>query len=279
MTGKALIVGCGDLGLRCARRLHESGYQVSGARRNTNLLPGWLTAVQLDVTQPSSFKGIAGEDWDLVIIALTASGEAQYRSVYIDGLQNLLRNLQGDPLLLFASSTSVYAQSHGEWVDEESPTTPAGYSGRVMLEAETLLAESRFTTVSIRLSGLYGGERSSHLLDVLKRGSICPSSPERISNRIHIEDAARLFIHLARRHFSGAKLESLYLAADSEPAPLREVMEWLAVQNQVDVATLRPDYEPRRGGNRRCDNRRVLETGFEFLYDNFRKGFAATAMP
>lgn len=272
---QALIIGCGDLGLRCARRLADDGWSVTGARRDTSTLPDWIDPLLLDVTYPETLASIAESNWDLVIITLTTRGEEGYQRVYVEGVNNILSVLSGEPLVLFASSTSVYSQSDGSEVDENSPAMPAGFAGKSILEAESLLVKSTFNTCSIRLTGLYGGGRSNHLLKALRSGQICPAEPSKYSNRIHIDDAARLMVHLANQYFTGKKLESVYLAADGNPAPLREIMEWLASENDIDIDSLEETYIARRGGNRRCSNQRVLNSGYEFLYPHYTRGYEA----
>ena len=274
MAGKALIVGCGDLGIRCARLLVDAGYQVTGARRNSSVLPSWMQHLNVDITQPDTLAAVQSTQWDLVIVALSTRGEEGYRQVYIDGLSNLLKALPGKPFLLFVSSTSVYSQTDGSWINETSPVEPTGFSGRRLLQAEQLLSESGIAYSSLRMSGLYGGGRSNHLLTQLNNGHICPATPIKYSNRIHVDDAARFIVHLADRHSAGKPVDSMYLVSDSLPVPLREVMEWLAEQEAIDTASLVDDYLPQRGGHKRCDNTRMLATGFSCLYGSYREGFA-----
>lgn len=269
----ALIIGCGDLGLRCAKLLIDEGFVVTGARRNCYALPDWIHPVTIDVTRPETLEPVREQGWDLVIISLTARGEEGYDQVYVQGIKNILAALKASPLVLFASSTSVYSQMDGSWIDEQSATEPDGFAGRKILEAELLLKESGFASASVRLSGLYGGGRSNHLLAALREGRICPALPVKYSNRIHIDDAARLIVHLAKQYFSAEDLQDVYLAADGNPAPLREIMEWLATENDIDIDLLEESYHARRGGNRRCSNQRVRDSGFRFIYDHYSDGF------
>jgi len=272
---RALIIGCGDLGLRCAKLLIDEGVVVTGARRNSSALPDWVNPIAIDVTRPESLEPVREQSWDLVIISLTARDEEGYGQVYVQGLKNILAALKDSPLVLFASSTSVYAQTDGSWINEESVTEPDVFAGRRILEAELLIQESEFDSASVRLSGLYGGGRSNHLLAALREGRICPTLPVKYSNRIYVDDAASLIVHLAKKYFSGDDLQEVYLAADGNPAPLREIMEWLATENDMDIDVLEENYYARRGGNRRCSNSRVQDSGFGFKYDHYSKGFKA----
>ncbi|NNC55499.1 MAG: NAD(P)H-binding protein [Pseudomonadales bacterium] len=279
---RLLWVGCGKLGAYSCARLLDAGWNVTATRRSQQRLAELPLGVQglvLDALDANSQTALVQTPWDAVVITLSAASNAEaYRRVYVEGTAALLAALQHNPAkphILFASSTSVYAQSDGSTVDEQSATEPQGYSGRCMLEAEALLAASALPATSIRFSGIYGGGRSNHLLNVLRDGRICPRQPVHFSNRIHSADCAKVFAHLLARAVNGKALASLYLACDGASAALREVMEWLARQQGIDPAQLRDDYRPGRGGNRRCVPRRLQQEGFHFSYPSFREGFEA----
>ena len=83
--------------------------------------------------------------------------------------------------LVYASSTGVYGQTDGEWVDEESPTCPRHESGKVCLEAEERIrawASARASTsaVVLRFAGLYGPGRVVRR-SMLERGEPIPGDP------------------------------------------------------------------------------------------------------
>ncbi|MBT8140507.1 MAG: NAD(P)H-binding protein [Gammaproteobacteria bacterium] len=279
---RLLWVGCGKLGSYCCARLQAAGWEITATRRSEQhlaQLPAAVHGLVLDVLDAASQPALLQSPWDAVVITLSAASNAQaYRRVYVDGTAALLGVLQDNPArphVFFASSTSVYAQNDGSVIDEHSDTDPQGYSGRCMLEAEALLAASALPATAIRFSGIYGGGRSNHLLNVLRDGRICPKLPVHFSNRIHSADCANVIAHLLARAEQGESLADLYLACDGASAALREVMEWLARQNGIDTALLREDYRPGRGGNRRCVPRRLQAEGFRFSYPSYREGFEA----
>lgn len=275
-TKNVLVIGCGDLGIRLAQQLLDKGFQVSGLRRSVDKLPEGINKIAADITQPASLAVLSSQRWDIVIVTLTARGEAAYKAVYIKGLSHVIAAIkasQSRPLMLFASSTSVYAQQDGQVINEQSETTPSGYSGKVMLQAEQLVAESTLPYSVIRLSGIYGRGRGGHLTKVLNSGRICPALPEQFSNRMHIDDCVGVFMHLITQHLQGKALHSVYLGNDQQPAPLREVMEWLALQHHLELASLQENYLPARGGSKQCSSLRLQQSGYQFLYSSFKQGF------
>src|SRR5690606_24678099 len=188
-----------------------------------------------------------------------------YRELFVDGLENLLRVLDRQRLrrLIFVSSTGVYHQDDDSWVDEESPTEPTSFSGRRLLEAERLLAQSLKVGTSVRFSGIYGGDRT-RLLEQILAGEIDPAVQGPYTNRIHEQDCIGVLEHLVRKALEGGSLESCYLASDCEPVRIADIAYW--VREQVGQLTLAANAgaPPRRAGSKRCCNRRLLASGYRF---------------
>ena len=159
-----LIAGCGYLGTALGRHLAKVGHTVWGLRRETGDLPSPLLPLMADLTDPETLQALPAQiDTVFYTASPDHSDEAGYRAAYIDGLRNLLDVLktQGKrPRVLYTSSTAVYAQQSGEWVDESSPTTPEYYSGQCLLEGEHNLLSSGFPVTVVRLGGIYGPGRT-----------------------------------------------------------------------------------------------------------------------
>jgi nucleoside-diphosphate-sugar epimerase len=273
-----LIVGCGDVGIATARLLTDSGYHVVGLRRNTDALPGFIEPMKADIVDPGSLAPLQNRQFAWVLVTSSAGefSQQRYHSVYVNGLQNVLASLQRHPLrhLLLASSTSVYHQQDGSWVDESSTTAPSGFAGRCQLQAEALAIASDIPATVVRFAGIYGPGRE-RLLSRLREGYIVAADNGNYSNRIHRADCAGILAHLVALQQRGERLQSHYLAVDCEPTPLREVCEWLARSMGLDPRTMQQDAIPTRGGNKRCSNQRLLHSGYHFVYPDYKAGFAA----
>src|SRR5699024_413879 len=138
--------------------------------------------------------------------------ETAYRAVFVNGLKYLLTALDGATLqrLLFVSSTAVYGDHAGAWVDETTPPDPPGFNGAVLLEAERRLAAQGLPATVLRLAGLYGPGRT-RLFEGLRAGAVrVPRGEPFWSHRIHVDDAARAIGHL----LSMEHPEPLYLSGD-----------------------------------------------------------------
>jgi nucleoside-diphosphate-sugar epimerase len=203
--------------------------------------------------------------------------EAQYKRAYCDGLESLLRGLrvvgQTPRRLLFASSTAVYAQAGGEWINEDSPTEPEHFRGRRLLEGEALAQRAPSRSIVVRFGGIYGPRRTG-LIDRVRTGQATyRDDPPHYSNRIHRDDCAGALRHLMQIEDPAP----LYLGVDGEPADEKTVSFWLA--GAIGSPKPRRVEKRERGadapGSKRCRNRRLVQSGYTFRYPSFREGYRA----
>ena len=259
---RLLIAGCGDLGNRLAARL--AGWQGHGLRRNVSRLAAGIVPVRADLSDPSTLQVAAG-DWDAVIYTATPGERTPegYRQAYVSGMRALLKRVRCGRLIM-VSSTAVFGQDDGSWVDEASPTEPQRFNGEILLEAERVAQDAG--GIVVRFSGIYGPGRD-YLVRSVRNGPVeCRRDPPIWTNRIHSEDCAAALAHL----LGIERPQALYLASDARPAPRWEVLEWLAerlgVPGPIDV----PDDA---GQGKRIDANRLFESGFALEYPDYRVGY------
>ncbi|QTF92843.1 SDR family oxidoreductase [Halomonas sp. BM-2019] len=277
MKTTTLILGCGDIGVTLGQRLLAAGQRVVGVRRNAAALAdSGLEAVSADFADPATLTELPDAEVLVYVASADRFEEEAYRAAYLEGLKAVLGEFAGRDRpprrVFFVSSTSVYPQQAGEVVDEASPAEPSGFAGALLREAErTLLEHPRPGTV-VRFSGIYGPGRD-RLIRQVSEGRIAPASPAMYTNRIHRDDCAGVLAHLIERTLADEPVDDLYLASDCEPAPLHEVMAWLARQLKVE-ATETIQSPLRRRASKRCSNARLLASGYEFRYPSYREGYA-----
>ena len=251
-----LIIGCGYLGERLGARLVRDGGRVFGTVRSpgraAEIARSGIEPVIADVLRPDSLRSAARGRTGLLRVGFDRSAGAAMRDVYVDGLQNVLDRLPTSVRrFVYASSTGVYGQTGGEWVDEESPTDPEHESGRVVLEAEGRVrawADSRgASAVILRFAGLYGPGRIVRRA-MLERGEPIPGDPEKFLNLVHIDDAAAA----AAAALDADATAPIYLVADDRPVTRREYYSVAARLIGAARAPVRaaPARQP-RGGTRR----------------------------
>jgi nucleoside-diphosphate-sugar epimerase len=277
---KTLIAGCGYIGSALAVRLVAEGHQVWGLKRSWSgdapaPAPAGVAAIEADLVAGAGLLRLP-TNLDFVVYAVSADGrnEAAYRAAYVDGLQRLVEGLHESPDIrrfIFVSSTAVYAQHEGEWVDEESPAEETGFRGACLLRAETLAWRSGLPATVIRLAGIYGPRRIRLIERVLGGEEVSDEAPSRYINLIHRDDCAGALTHV----LSLERPERLYLAVDSRPADRREVVRWIAQEAELPD----PPVRPRAAGaaaeaGKRCRNSRLLRSGYRLAYPTYREGFA-----
>lgn len=271
MTQNILIAGCGDVGNALGVRLIGDGARVWGIRRRVEALAPGIEPWRVDLLDPTTLADPPAR-FDTVFYTASADrrDEEAYRAIYVDGLRHLLDALRdaGCPLrrIFFTSSTAVYGQSGGEWVDETSPTEPRGFNGHILLEAEGVLRDAPEQSVSVRLSGIYGPGRTRLVRKVWSGEAI---ATEAWTNRIHVEDCAGLLDHLLRLE----QPKALYVGSDDTPATTAEVVTWLGETLGVEA----PAAGPAKSLNKRCSNALLRGDGYVFQYPSFRDGYAEIA--
>lgn len=274
---RVLIAGCGYVGSALAERLVADGVEVWGIRRNPAALPKGVRHFAADLRDPATLGGLP-EGLTTVFYTAAADGgsDDEYRAAYVDGPRNLLAALvaqgQRPRRVIFTSSTSVYGQSGGEWVDEESTTEPRGFGGRRMLEGEGIVLGGPFPGVVLRLAGIYGPGRTSYIDRVRAGDAECPAETT-YANRIHRDDCAGALRHLM--HLNAA--HPVYLGVDREPADSCEVLHWLAAKlgGPAPGRAEAGRGTVRTRSNKRCRGDRLVASGYSFIYPTFREGFGA----
>jgi nucleoside-diphosphate-sugar epimerase len=274
-----LIAGCGYVGGALARQLHARGATVYGLRRDPSALPAGVRPIAADLTAPESL-GSLPEGLDAIVYAASASqyGEAAYRAAYVDGVENLLRAVASRPpgRLVFTSSTGVYGQDDGTWLDETSPADADRPTAQALRDGEARVLHGDIPGTVVRLSGIYGPGRT-RLIDSVRTGRArLEQGPTRYLNHIHRDDCAGALAHV----LALPNPASLYLATDDEPRPRNDLLCWIADR----LGLPEPPYaesapgsarSSERGGNRRYRNQRLRESGYHLRFPTFREGYGS----
>jgi len=275
MTETVLLIGCGDLATALGQKLLIDGRSVIGVRRQAALLPESFQPLSIDVTDSTACHQLSGRVYNSVVITVTPSNfsDEGYEKAYVYSLKNILSVLQqqGDlPHVFFVSSTSVYHQTEGEWVDELSDTLPERFSGQRILQAEQLLKQSSLPHTIIRFAGIYGQGRS-RLIERVKEGEGIGVTPIWWTNRIHKDDCVGFLYHLLQRQFTGKSLEQVYIGCDNQPVSMAEVRQWLAEKLDVKLTVeARPAVKV---GSKRCRNTLLKNSGYCLKYADYKAGY------
>ncbi|CCQ33256.1 UDP-glucose 4-epimerase protein [Halorhabdus tiamatea SARL4B] len=283
---RVAILGCGYVGCELARQLVDGGHHVVGVRRSDAGLAAVEDAgaepVQADVTDAESLSAVPDAEW--VVFAASAGGRdaEAARETYVSGLRTAIDHFadraDAPDRFVYTSSTGVYGDHDGEWVDEGTPIDPGDERTEVLATAERLARErppSGIDGTVARFGGLYGPDR--YRLDRYLDGPVTAG----VLNMVHRDDAAGAVRFLLERDHGRGEVVNV---VDDEPVEKWGFADWLAEQADVAFPPKQPVEQRladvdraatrrRIRSSKRVSNDRLREDGYEFAYPTFRAGY------
>ena len=277
---ETLIVGCGYLGSRVAKLLLAQNHLVHATTRAAETA-NKLRSVGIephicDLTKAETVRHLPSVDAVVFAAAHDRASKSTMRDLYVGGLRNLFDRLPPPKKFVHVSSSSVYGQTDGGWIDETSPANPEEPSGQVILEAETLSRSKFPDTMILRFSGIYGPGRFLRR-DKIEAGQPIVGDAEKWLNLIHVDDGARAVVAALDKGQPGRT----YNVCDDEPVRRRQFYEEMAKVLAAPPPTFQALAEgmpspPHEKGNRRIRNQRMrAELGVKLFYPNYRDGLEA----
>ncbi len=282
---RVAVLGCGYVGLELCRQLDTAvGVRRSDAGIRAIEATG-ATAVQADVTDSGTLEAVP--EVDAVVFAASSGGRGAEaaREVYVEGQRTALDHFAGraDPpdRYVYTSSTGVFGDHGGEWVDEETPLSPVTGKTEVLVEAEKVALEGAsdrgLTGTVARFGGLYGPER--YRLGRYVEGPVT----EGYLNMVHRDDAAGAVRFLLEEN---AARGEVVVVVDNEPVEKWTFADWLAEQCGESAPPKRTVEERLEGDvsetarrrlttSKRCSNEKLRGLGYDFRYPTYREGYQA----
>ena len=286
---RVCILGCGYVGLELGRQL-AADHTVVGVRRSDSGLAtveaAGLEAVRADVTDADSLGAVP--DADALVFAASSGGRGAEaaREVYVEGVETVIETFgdRADPpnRLVYTSSTGVYGDHGGDWVDEETPLTPTTDKTEVLAAAERVARETAanygFDGTVARFAGLYGPDR--YRLERYLEGPVT----EGYLNMVHRDDAAGAVRFLLE---ADVARDDVVLVVDDEPVSKWTFADWLASEcgvsappkqtkaERLDDDGLSETAQRRLQTSKRCSNDSLRELGYDFSFPTYREGYAA----
>lgn len=197
--------------------------------------------------------------------------------VIIKNYLTTLRNNKNLQWVGYLSSTSVYGDHKGDWVEEVSNLQPTSEMGLKRMEAEQLLLNSNLPVRIFRLAGIYSLERN--IFSRLKKKEVkIINKKDQIFSRIHVEDIAQvLFLS-----FSKSKNKDIFNVSDDAPCAYKEVVQYAAALLQVEMpkeinfedlenSKMKDFYRDRK----KVQNSKIKSMGVKLKYPTFKEGLTA----
>lgn len=270
----------------CARalapRLIAAGWRVAGTCRSAGTLAELAAAgvegIVFDGGRPLDPAAFADATHILLSVPPGPGGDPVLAAHGAD-----LAALKRLAWVGYLSTTGVYGDHAGGWVDEDTPPTPAGARGAARVAAETgwldLWRRHGLPVHIFRLAGIYGPGRSA--IDALRAGTARRiDRPGQVFSRIHVDDIAQVLAASIARPRPGA----VYNVCDDAPSAGAEVVAHAAALLGVappplvafEDAGLSPMARSFYDDNKRVRNDRIKhELGVRLAYPSYREGLAA----
>lgn len=265
------FLGYGDIAERTSALLQFAGYtHMRGMCRTpeTKNNPAHIQLLAGDASNATDIERLVDAEVDVIVITLTPnrSKEDAYFNGYVLPCRLLQHHLhsQGlNPRIIYVSSTGVYHQRDGEWIDEQSPVEPTDHQGKMLLQAEQVVSSAAEQVSVLRCSGIYGPNRT-RLAEMLISGEAVVTPAW--TNRIHADDVAGFIAHLIQQP---AQQQPLFLVSDDEPLPQEEAYGRLAERLGVDLSTFPRSDDIGRRGSKRISNRLLHASGYQLLHPTY----------
>lgn len=270
-TRSLAIVGFGDIGERVARRLPPA-WQAIALRRRADAVPVGVRGVAADLTRSETLECLGNIRPDALLVTLSPSERSAegYRRGFTQAMANIVAGLGAHrpERAFFVSSTRVYAETGGAWIDEDSPLAGEKDHARAIIDTEEIFLNGIPGGVVLRAAGLYGAGPGP-LLRAVAAGRLRPRSPELFGNRIHRDDAAGFIVH----GLENPLRDRVINLCDDAVVPLQEVEEWLCEALHRPYEPVDTDALATSVSHKRIANKRLHETGYSLQYPDFRGGY------
>jgi nucleoside-diphosphate-sugar epimerase len=277
---RILIAGCGYVGSATADLFHDAGWEVEGWTASADSAEELAKTARFPVraVDLADRRAVTSDEsrFDAVIQSASSRGGAadEYRRIYLGAAKNLATAFP-EALHLFTSSTSVYGQTDGEWVTEQSAAESARETGRVLRETEEFVL-ARGGIVA-RLAGIYGPHRSALLRKFLDGTAVLDPASDRFVNQAHRDDIAAALLLLVQQRRRG----EIYNVSDHHPLSQRDCYEWLATHLQRPAPpSVESTVERKRGAtNKRVSSAKLQAIGWSPQYPTFADGMLRSVLP
>lgn len=268
-----LILGCGYLGLRAARRLQHLGpvHVTTRSEEKLLLLQKEFSASLLTTSDLPALSSLLLKAKTL-IVTIGADTASDYQSAYLDTAlyikEALIQNINLNHIL-YTSSTSVYGDAQGKVVTEESPTLSVSEQGKILIETERvfLSLNSKSTKVVIfRLPEIYGPSRSLQERVERLQGKKAPGDGSQFASLIHVDDIVEAFVFALERNLQG-----IYNLCSDDHLSRKEL--YLALCSHYHLPDIKWDptlLSIHRSGSKQVSNQKIKRAGFMLQHPTYQ---------
>ncbi|MDE3046268.1 MAG: SDR family oxidoreductase [Verrucomicrobiota bacterium] len=264
------IIGCGYLGSEVASTWRNRGAHVTATTRNPIRLEDLSKVAQKGIlikgNDEAEFAPLIAAN-ETLLISIAAESPEHYERTYLQTAQifrHLAIEMDLPRRLIYTSSTAVYGDHYGRWVDEESDLLATSDQARILTEAEQLyqsLAELGWHVCILRLAEIYGPGREISKRLAQLQGKPLAGTGEQHTNMVHRTDIVGAIDYALRHH-----LEGFYNLSDDDHPSRKELYDAVAKKFHLTPPTWDPNLTSLHPGNKRVSNHKIKAEGFNFRY-------------
>ena len=275
--------GMGYCALALSRHLVRDGWRITGTYRSDDS-QSMLTSAGYGAVAFDGATALPDATLDDVTHLLISIPPGKTGDPVVETCGRLLADRAGQfEWVGYLSTTGVYGDRDGGWVDETSTTSPSTERGvrRAAAEANWLDLHARhgLPVHLFRLAGIYGPGRNQ--LETVRKGTAKRIvKPGQVFSRIHVDDITGILTASIKHPNPGAA----YNLCDDQAAPPQDVVAFAAEllgtepppEIDFESADLSPMARSFYAESKRVSNARVKsELGYDFIYPNYREGLRA----
>ena len=262
-----LIAGYGYVGKALGQKLLSAGHRVYAIKRSP-FSNKHISGIITDLSKPPLAK-LPQVDAVFYLLSADQYSQQAYQSAYVKAQSNLINALIAENKQpkhwVFASSSHVYNENHGNWVNEQTPCNPNHFAGKILLKAENLSTALNCPTTILRFSGIYGYDRSRIIEDIISNQVSERWFSNDYANRIAIEDVVSILLH----SLSLQDKNSCLIASDGNPFVYKTMLKKLTQTLKQDLPSCKKTSTTRVLSNKRLSNQKLLNTGYRFIVPVF----------
>lgn len=264
------IIGCGYIGEAVAKDHTGKGNHVTATARTPERLEELSKVAQKSVilkgNDEDEFVPLIANN-DTIIVTVAPETVEYYESAYLhtaEIFRRLALEMDLPRNLIFTSSSSVYGDHQGLWVDETSDLLAKDEQSKILIEAEktySSLEELGWDVCIFRFAEIYGPEKELSKKVKSAASHAVPGEGNRFTNMIHKEDCVAA-IHFALRY----NLTGIYNLADDDHPTRKELYDQVAEKFNLSEVKWDPTVTSLHGGNKRVSNHKIKKAGYRFIY-------------
>jgi len=266
---KIVIIGCGYVGRELAKLWSEKGYIVTCTTKTPQKLAELDAVCQQALPLKSSDEDTIDmlvKNNDLIMVTVAAQNLEDYKDTYLRIAEAIRKAALKYPpkSIFYTSSSSVYGEHHGHWVDEISPLRADSENAQLLVDTENTylsLQKLGWSVTIFRLTEIYGPKRDLRVKMEKLQKRILPGDGKNYTNMIHLHDVIKAADYALTHH-----LEGIYNLSDDDHPIRKEFYNQLCHEFKLKNVLWDPHLQQIHEGSKRVSNHKIKSEGFVFQH-------------